>query len=301
MSNTRFLAVLLAIEDEGLLTPCVENLLRIGADHIAVVCVEGFASQAQHVQDQFAATGSVTAIGIPQTFGKASQFDITSPEAIEVLKRFHPEWALVIDVDEFPVIRGGTLSSLDDLDRLDSVEIPRYNIARRAHETPEAILQGLASPGDVPVITGTYNALKEYRNDGAPRWSLHGIGPKPLLRPSAFQSVSAGAHSAQGWKDQDGRAKTIKSAEIAIAHVPFTTYERFERKIENAQAHLNATEMLDGDRGWHWKWWVKRWKEGGLREEFEREGLSDEEFEAMSAEGGIQRTLDVVNTPAANT
>ena len=282
-----YLAILCAREDYGLLAPCVANLRSIGFDHVLVACIEAFAEQLSEVQASFASTGDVSAIPVRPPFDKGSLLDLSGPYLGPIIERHRPEWLFMLDVDEFPVVRGGHLSGLRGLAEADLLKVQRYNFARRQGETEAEILARLTAPSRIPLIAKRRNSSLDLGTDSGPRWSFHQIAPRVMIRPDRFERLEIGAHKVSHRQGAEHTPRQIECTDMCVVHLPFTSYARFEQKLRNIEDHLSHVDYMTGSRAWHWKWWLRRFREGALAEEYEREGLSAAEFAAMEAAGSI--------------
>lgn len=298
-----YLAIVLTREDEGLLQPCVANLRRIGFDHVLVACIEDFADRLAEVEALFAAAEDVSVHPVRPPFDEATLFDLSGPHLGPVLERHRPEWLLILDVDEFPVVRGGHLSGLRGMDQVDLLKIARYNYARLRDETEAGILGRLAAPAAMPLIVERRDVMRAQDTDPTsgtgPRWTFHGIAPRVMVRPARIARLEIGAHKAGAHQTGPGQGagdapRQVQGTEICVVHLPFTSFARFTQKLRNIDAHLSRANFMTGPRGWHWKWWLERFRAGALAEEFEREGLAADEFAALCTSGAIRTAAQVV-------
>ena len=94
--------------------------------------------------------------------------------------------------------------------------------------------------------------------------------PKVMARVKHIAGWTGGMHDAIS---ADGvQPVRSKPSDLIIAHLPFTTFSRFARKVENIRgvfARFDA--QFPGTIGWHWRRWVRLADEGRLREEFEKQ------------------------------
>ena len=284
-------------EDEGLIDPCVDNLRRIGVSHIVLYCIEGFASEAPALTKRYAEQAEVTIVPIPAPSDLQALLAMAGPAIGPQIERVNPDWIFALDVDEFPIVQGGDLRRLAALSRADTIRVPRYNYARRVGESGTEILTALGRAEDMSVIVDQRDTMKDLDTPDGPRWSFHQIAPKVMLRPHMFLRMGVGTHTVSGWKGDTKQPVEETSREIAIVHVPFTSFTRFEQKVRNAEAHIETTGFHDNrNSAWHWKWWVRRYQEGGLRQEFDREALSGDEYGALVRSRTIQRAGALISS-----
>lgn len=294
----RFAALVLAREDEGLLEPCARNLRRIGFDHVEVICVEEFHTATAGLKTRFADDPGIGVTAAPTEITDPAAVLMSGPIIGPLLARHPAEWLLVIDCDEFPVVDGGRIDDIADLDTADAVVIPRYNYARRAGEDRDPILARMNRLDDVPLITERSNMMAARKSKGTPRWSLHAIGPKLMLRPSRFGALTAGGHGTAEYRGPGDAPVQIETRHMLIAHFPFTSYERFHQKVVNARAHLNLSDLhKKPGSAWHWKWWIERLDQDGLADEYRREAFDDTEYAAGLDTGAIRLPAQIFPGP----
>lgn len=281
------LAIACVREDDGLLAPCIANLRAIGFDHILVACIEEFADQSTEIQACFSDADNVSVAPVRQMFDDAKLLDLSGSYLGPVIEHHRPDWLLMLDVDEFPVVRGGHLSTLPGLAEADLLTVQRYNFARRRGETEAEILALLTAPEKIPLIAERRDAALDLDTDSGPRWTFHRIAPRVMIRPDRFQRLEIGAHGVSRRHDADNALRQIDSTDMCVVHMPFTSYARFEQKLRNIEAHLSRGNFMTGSRAWHWKWWLRRFREGALAEEYEREGLANDEYAVLQSRGGI--------------
>ena len=71
-------------------------------------------------------------------------------------------------------------------------------------------------------------------------------------------------------------------------HVPFSTFDRFVRKIENAKSVIALHgDAFPGFTAWHWKRWIELLDKGDLAREFTHQRLGPAETELWTGRGAI--------------
>jgi hypothetical protein len=80
-------------------------------------------------------------------------------------------------------------------------------------------------------------------------------GAKVMARPRAIAGLAPGSHDVRK-QSADQSIRRFAAADLLIAHVPFSTAERFARKLYNIRTELaqNPACYYD-DLAWHWKRW----------------------------------------------
>lgn len=296
-SDLKFMAILGARDDEGLVQPCLENLRRIGFQKVVLFCVEGFAAKAPQLRAQVEHDPGISIVAVPKPVTDKGFLDLAGTVMGPYIQEFAPDWLYAGDIDEFPVVRGGNIGAIEGLDSADLIVFKRYNYARRKNETENDILARFERLQDLPLIAAQQNEIPNDSYSTQPRWSMHKIAPKVLIRPAKFSHLSAGFHMPEGWLGSATDKPTeLRSSEVVIVHLPFTSFERFDQKVRNAQVNLANSKILKGRAAWHWKWWVRRLEEDALAEEFAREALGDVEFEELVVSRGVQTVRELLGS-----
>jgi len=64
---------------------------------------------------------------------------------------------------------------------------------------------------------------------------------------------------------------------LFVAHLPFTSYSRFKKKVTSIRETLaNQAQYYPAMIGWHWKRWLRLEEEGQLPQEYRRQFIDDE-------------------------
>jgi len=83
-------------------------------------------------------------------------------------------------------------------------------------------------------------------------------------------------------------------ADLLIAHLPFTTRSRFNRKVENIRRIFAVHDSRFGtDSAWHWRRWLELAEQGRLDEEFERTVFDEGTLQELRLAGVIQSAAEV--------
>jgi hypothetical protein len=104
-------------------------------------------------------------------------------------------------------------------------------------------------------------------------WIYTGVGPKVLCKASKISKFIGGSHSAV---DDDGKPLTNQtSGDFLFLHFPFTSYDRFLRKIENLNNLMDTlAQQTSPGYAYHWKYWVQMYRENGeaaIQAEFKKQ------------------------------
>ena len=122
------------------------------------------------------------------------------------------------------------------------------------------ILPGDLSPAgysDLYVVASPVkSAQKKFQSDPDLAWITTEVGPKTVINPRTVTGVGIGTHQIVA---KDGIApKIVRPDNVIIAHVPFSTADRFTRKLDNIARSLNVFgHRLVGTEAWHWRRWLQ--------------------------------------------
>jgi hypothetical protein len=117
-------------------------------------------------------------------------------------------------------------------------------------------------------------------------WTMTAIGPKVLFKADREMVVAMGGHQVSR---QNTNVTIGTPADLVIAHAPFTTRERFIRKVTNIKRAVSLVpHLFTGSRGLHWRRWIRILDDGSIDTEFDRQGLPPEQFRSYVESGVVQ-------------
>ena len=117
-------------------------------------------------------------------------------------------------------------------------------------------------------------------------WIMTPIIPKIIVKPSVVDTIATGGH---GVSKQTLQASTAEPDDLVIAHLPFSTLDRFQTKLENIdKTMVNAADLFVGLEGWHWRRWNAIWRAGKTEQEFNWQWMSPEQLQQALATGQVQ-------------
>jgi glycosyltransferase involved in cell wall biosynthesis len=206
---------------------------------------------------------------------------------LEVARRANADWIMCLDADEFWLPATGSLKDCPSLSAADVIAVDRFNIppARRGpFERGE-----LASSNYrnvflcVHKIPAFMTVMEQHPN--VPWLVGADILPKVLAKTAAIRAIGAGGHSVES---ADRRLRHTTPPDLLIAHVPISTYARFERKVANIAALMRThPDYFTNNRALHWQRWAALHREGRLQEEFDRQMLDEERLAGLIESGAI--------------
>jgi hypothetical protein len=249
-ARPRFTAIVGHADDASLLRCCIQHHLAIGVEHV-FVSLNG---------DDPESAAVVASFPDDKVKGEAVR-DYTDDTLLfftaavrRATEWSSPDWVLFVDTDEFWVPARGRIDEVAGLDRLDVLSVGRYNsppIRGRAGAITWADPVGLGTPifGD-PQVTVDGFAIEPRAN---PPWITTKVGPKVMVRPELVRQVARGGHAVVG-NVPVLRERT--PTDLVIVHLPFTTGERFRRKIRAVERRIAEHEHRNPGGATHWHRWV---------------------------------------------
>jgi len=278
------IAAHVGLKDEAeLVEPCLEQLYAIGVDYIVAT-------------DMGSRDGSVEILRTrtDSTRFRLVECDDREPGALSdwmarstrLMRESGADWAVFLDADELLLPREGDLRRcLANVDA-DVLLVDRFNVPLTD--------EGLDLP--CPLMPWSYGQLSlvvdpvpelELQVDANPPipWSRGVPIPKAIVRPGSIHEVMVGGHDAVGLEGVPLRRE--RARDMVMAHLPFTTRERFETKVTNIGRALQSDKKFFEGIAWHWKRWAAAWERGELDEEFRRQVFTPELMRQLRADGAV--------------
>jgi hypothetical protein len=156
-----------------------------------------------------------------------------------------------------------------------------------------APLSWLTHPDDLLLFTTKPSHFRQYVEDHpeVPFITLM-PGAKVMARPRAIAGLAPGSDDVRGHSDQSIRR--LAATDLLIAHVPFSTAERFARKLHNIRAELAHNPLCyHGDLAWHWKRWSAMTDGDAIGCEFAGQMLGDAEL-ALLRQSRVVRSVQEI-------
>ena len=288
--NRPVVAAFVGVKDEvELIGRQLSHLRQIGVDHVVVVDA-GSTDGTQDILADDAASGRITLI-------KAQYLEPAGHDTIwtglrRCIRELAPDWILITDADDFCVPRGGDLPTELEGTTADVVRLPRFNVPVVA-EGPLWPLR--IHPGALDslfLVTRPQADLFAYleRHPEFP-WILGKVATKIVARPHGIADLGLGAHDIV---PEPGYVPTYETARnVLMAHVPFSGYERFSRKVGNIrQLFASHGERFSAQQARHWRRWVALLEQGMLPAEYARQCLAPDLLDALKRERRIESAGD---------
>ena len=216
------------------------------------------------------------------------------------IAEFDVDRVLFLDADEFWLPKSGNIKSTASLACSDALSVRRFNVP--LVEGRPLLPRDLSpnSYSDLYLIADPVkNAARMFQTNPSLSWIMTEVGPKTIINPRTVEGVGMGTH---GIVEKEGMKSTVVVPDdLVIAHVPFSTYDRFSRKIANIERSLSVFgHQLIGSQAWHWRRWLQLAKEGKAEQEFQRQVLMERDFCAAQSEGKIQSVRALFDAAASS-
>lgn len=207
--------------------------------------------------------------------------------------RFHADWVLANDADEFWLPKSGSLKT----ELLDPTTVLK---ARRRHSIPclpDVLDSGFRFWHTIVRTRQPLSGkdLKPSIDAEIPEsLLLYACGPKVIARTAGLQAIAHGNHDVT----IDDRHERI-SDDIEIYHYPIRTFEQFRRKVENHGSSYAINTELPQTYSWHLRRWYRILQEGRLEQEYERQVLTQEALARHLASGVVELDLTMLRVAEA--
>ncbi len=293
------IAALLGVMDEiDLIAASIDHLQNIGVDTIVVTDWGSTDGTLQILQTK-ARVGEV----LLETLDSSVPMDFVSwsQREVSLAKRTGADWVLFLDGDEFWLPATGNLKECAALANtaMDVVSVDRFNVPLRLDGDGPALS---TSPDDYErllLFVRHIPNLDRFMIENPQFPWIRGVPMRKIIaRPDALVSIAAGHHSAVT-TSSGGQGETV-AADLLIAHMPFTTYGRFERKVANIAQTMSVVPDAYANMAGHWWRWVEFSRQGCLAEEFQRQLIDEPSIQAMRASGDILSAQAIFETRNAS-
>ena len=279
------IAAHVGMKDEAeLVERCLEQLYAVGVDQIVVT-------------DMGSTDGSLELLRArPDKHRfRLVECDDSEPSGLRdwtsrttrLMRETGAEWAVFLDADELLLPRDGDLRRCLALAQADVLRVDRFNVplTEERLELPRPLLP--ASYGILPLVVDPVPDFQlQVDADPPVPWSRGVPMPKAIVRMAAIEEVTVGGHDATAPAGRD--LHRDRPADVVLAHLAFTTRERFEVKAANIAASLANNPVFFEDIAWHWKRWAKAWERGAIGEEFQRQVFTQALMRQLRDEGAVQ-------------
>ncbi len=282
-------AALGVLDEVELVGRSIDHLRTIGVDRI-IVTDYGSTDGTLDVIEQQRTRGGVSVTRV--SADERSRYGVTNPREVRLAREAGADWVVFLDADELWIPRGGTLRACRQLASADVLVARRFNVP----VTPDgARLPADLTParhGDLWLHARRVPDFQRYL-DEHPDASFVSVvpGPKVMARPALVDAVGFGNHDVAS--DRPG-LRRAPASDILVAHVPFTTFERFERKVNDIRREMRIRPgNFAGALSWHWSRWVRLADAGLLAEEFARQVTDEPRLRDLRAGGLVKSAAEI--------
>lgn len=281
----RIAAVIGHADDFAMLEQCIVHHSRMGVGHF-FVSADAAAVSGQHGLDQLATLDNVRVAYRREDDGG---FEVFTAASARTAQWARPDWILIIDSDEFCMSAHGDLRLTAALKQGEIVSLRRFNVplircsaGGVGNANPERLDEARFIVA--PVRVDLDNELETMW----PPWIMSAIAPRVMVRPGAIGAVPTGGH------DVIPRAGVVARRFVAddafALHLPFTTLERFTRKMKRVALAVDSLgHLFKPNEALHWRRWAAIEARGALDVEFEHQ-IFDKETADLLIRDGIMTT-----------
>jgi hypothetical protein len=280
------IAAFVGVKDEvEIIAASIAHLRHIGVDHIIV----SDAGSTDGTLDVLAAERRAGDLVVThQDPGEIVDYATESDRAVALARESGADWVVFMDADEFWIPATGSLKDCRHLHDADVILADRFNVV----VTPRHLLMPTS------LTPRTYDRLRlftrqvdDFRTylEHHPQTPFVTVrpGPKVMARPSVTAAIAPGGHDVGS---RGTAVRRVTATDLIVAHVPFSTPDRFVRKVANIRQELqHHPGYFAGRCAWHWRRWAEMTAPGAIDAEFARQ-ISDDRALAGWCRDGLVRS-----------
>ena len=279
------ISALVGVKDEvELIEPAIDHLRRIGVDLIKVF-------------DMGSSDGTLEFLRAQKTQADFKLFEMDDQAVdagprllqltLEAAREDNTDWAIFLDADEFWIPATGRLKDCAALADSDLLSVNRYNVALGPNGP--MMPSSLSPPGYDELLMFVQwipDLLQHLRDSPDAVWSRGVPMPKLMVRPNAVKSISYGMHFAVPTRAET-EVRRGQPQDLLIAHLPFSTPSRFERKLDNIRKLISRHDAeIQGTTAWHWRRWLTM-SATEVVAEFDRQRVDPASLQELRSGGAI--------------
>jgi hypothetical protein len=279
------IAAHVGIKDEvDLVGHCLDQLFAIGVDQVVVTdmgstdgSVEWLRAHPDKQRVRLVESDDSEPSGLREWTSRSTR----------LMRETGADWAVFLDADELLLPRDGDLRSILANARADLLKVDRFNVplTNAGLQLPRPLPPSFY--GSLPLVVDPVPDF-QLQVDAEPPvpWSRGVPMPKAIVRIAAMGEVTVGGHDVIAPEGREILRE--RPADLVLAHLAFTTRERFEAKVANIAASLANNKVFFENIAWHWKRWALAFERGAIGEEFQRQVFTDQMMRQLREEGAVQ-------------
>ncbi|HQZ39702.1 MAG TPA: glycosyltransferase family 2 protein [Vicinamibacterales bacterium] len=284
------IAAVLGVKDEvELIAASIAHLRAIGVDEV-VVSDFGSTDGTLDVLSAERRHGDVTVTRVDPDL--VCDYATASAHDVAQAHRTRADWVLFLDADEFFIPVTGRLRDCRLLHEADVLTLDRFNVVITASHLLMPVELSPASYDSLHLFTRQvpdFRLLMETQPDVS--FITVRPGPKVMARREAARAIAPGGHDVLS---PDVPVRRRQSADLLVAHVPFSTFRRFERKVENIRAEMvHHPRFFEDGYAWHWRRWAEMTEPGAIEREFARQLAEGDDLRRLSEAGLVRSAADL--------
>lgn len=277
--------------EEELIERCIDHLFTIGVDDV-IVEDYGSTDSTLEILKKYS-SNSLKIVNFDES-QDTNEKDWGNNEAA-IIQSTGADWVLLLDADEFWLPRTGSIRDTLENSTASVITVNRYNVPLGLHGTyfpdalsPDFYAHMMCYVRGVDNLQGTLSTTDSFA------W-INGVPvPKIVVRPHDISRIAAGHHFA--FDHNERRFPAHLTDDIVIAHLPFSSYDRFQRKVENIRQSIELQPSYHSrSTGWHWKRWIEIDNDGKLRSEFNRQIVSESDIHTLRTEGAVKSVSEILH------
>jgi Glycosyl transferase family 2 len=291
MESSLKIAALLCVKDEiELITHTISHLRAIGVDFI-IACDVNSTDGTKEVLESYRSTDFFVT-HVNDLNPDPTEFQRGYDAAVAAAAAARADWLLFQDADECWIPATGNLKECIALENAELLSVDRFHVP---------VSQGVTrTPPFSPdyydrlllVVKSVPNFREFMRENPTAPWILGVPVPKVMVRPRFVASIKQAGHDAVPAAGVQFRR--ARPADLLIAHLPFTTAERFARKVKNIRRNMQVHDnTYRGTVAWHWRRWIELADKEGIYAEFERSSLDPKTIESLRQNGFVQSAAEI--------
>lgn len=284
------IAAIVGVKDEvEIIGASISHLRQIGVDHI-IVSDSGSTDGTLDVLEDERRVGDLVVTHVDPT--EVVDYDTESARATALARASGADWVLFMDADEFFIPATGSLKDCQQLHDADVIVVDRFNVVVTARHLLMPATLAPHTYGTLSLFTRQVADFQQHMKDhpDSPFVTIR-PGPKVVARPSLAAAVAPGGHDVHA-----GEAPVVRVAatDLVVAHVPFSTQARFDRKVANIRKEVEMhPAYFEGGYAWHWRRWAEMTAEA-LDAEFARQITDTRSLAGLRRAGAVRSAAELL-------